>query len=103
MIQNITDLTRKLARGTVRSVDLVTEALERIADPGGQGRLVFLKTYADAALAEAARVDAARAKGHPLPRFADEALSGMIAATNGGDNGNYTRVLPFELYTKENI
>ena len=40
---------------------------------------------------------------HPLPRFADEALSGMIAATNGGDNGNYTRVLPFELYTKENI
>lgn len=41
---------------------------------------------------------------HPLPRLADEALAGMVRAVNGkAGAGNYTSVLPFELYTRENI
>lgn len=41
---------------------------------------------------------------HPLPRLADTALAGMIRAVNGkAETGNYTSVLPFDLYTRENI
>ncbi len=41
---------------------------------------------------------------HPLARLAEEALSGMVRAlkVKGGD-GNFTSVLPFEIYTRENI
>ena len=37
MIQNLTDLSRKLTRGSLKSADLVQEALSRISDPAGQG------------------------------------------------------------------
>lgn len=70
MIQNITDLSRKLEKGAVRSADLVAEVLDRIAGPDGQDGRVFLSTYAVAALAEAEWIDAARAKGLALPRNA---------------------------------
>ncbi len=70
MIQNITDLSRKLDRGAIKSVELVAESLERIGDPRGQGAKVFLSTYAEAAMAQAEWIDAARAKGLPLPRHA---------------------------------
>ena len=41
---------------------------------------------------------------HPLPRLADAALSGMMRAVNGkAEAWNYTTVLPFELYTRENL
>lgn len=70
MIQNITDLSRKLDKGAARSADLVAEALDRIAGPDDQDGRVFLSTYAEAALAEAEWIDAARAKGLALPRHA---------------------------------
>jgi LacI family transcriptional regulator len=41
---------------------------------------------------------------HPLASLASEAIAGMTAAINDkGESRNRTRVLPFEIYTKENI
>jgi LacI family transcriptional regulator len=41
---------------------------------------------------------------HPVPRLCDTALAGMIRAVNDkAEAGNYTTVLPFDLYTRENI
>ena len=41
---------------------------------------------------------------HPLNRLADEAVAGMVRSvkTRGGDS-NFTSILPFEIYTRENI
>ncbi len=70
MIQNITDLSRKLDTGALKSADLVAEALDRIAGPEGQEGRVFLSVYDAAARAQAEWLDTARAKGIPLPRHA---------------------------------
>jgi LacI family transcriptional regulator len=41
---------------------------------------------------------------HPLERLADEAMSGMIKALNARSEGRtFTSVLPFDIYTRENI
>jgi len=41
---------------------------------------------------------------HPLARLAEEAIAGMIKAVNSStESTNYTCVLPFDLYTRENI
>jgi LacI family transcriptional regulator len=41
---------------------------------------------------------------HPLTRLADETIAGMIKAVNSkAESTNYTSVLPFDLYTRENI
>jgi LacI family transcriptional regulator len=41
---------------------------------------------------------------HPLARLADEAIAGMIRAVGAkGEGGSYTSILPFEIYTRENI
>lgn len=41
---------------------------------------------------------------HPLGRLAAETIAGMIrAASAPSDSGNQTAVLPFEIYTRENI
>lgn len=41
---------------------------------------------------------------HPLNRVAEEALSGMVRSVKAkGSDGAYTSVLPFEIYTRENI
>lgn len=41
---------------------------------------------------------------HPLPQLADAAIAGMIkVAASSPDAGNQTTVLPFEVYTRENI
>ncbi|OBZ92106.1 transcriptional regulator [Pararhizobium polonicum] len=41
---------------------------------------------------------------HPLNRVAEEALSGMVRCVKAkGGDGAYTSVLPFEIYTRENI
>ena len=53
MIQNITDLSRKLDTGALKSADLVAEALDRIAGPEGQEGRVFLSVYDAAARAQA--------------------------------------------------
>ncbi|CAH2406690.1 LacI family DNA-binding transcriptional regulator [Mesorhizobium ventifaucium] len=41
---------------------------------------------------------------HPLARIAQEALAGMVRAVSApNENGNFTTILPFEIYTRENI
>ncbi|MEI9406736.1 LacI family DNA-binding transcriptional regulator [Mesorhizobium argentiipisi] len=41
---------------------------------------------------------------HPLARIAPEALTGMVRAVSApNDGGNLTAILPFEVYTRENI
>ncbi len=41
---------------------------------------------------------------HPLVQLASEVVDKMISAVNAGsDQANYTSILPFEIYTRENI
>lgn len=41
---------------------------------------------------------------NPLVQMADSIISGMVSAVNAGaENGNYTSIIPFEIYTRENI
>jgi LacI family transcriptional regulator len=41
---------------------------------------------------------------HPLPLLADAAIAGMIrASAPSPDAGNQTTILPFEIFTRENI
>lgn len=41
---------------------------------------------------------------HPLDRLAEETVTGMIrACTATTEGGNYTSVIPFELFTRENL
>jgi LacI family transcriptional regulator len=41
---------------------------------------------------------------HPLARIAQEALAGMVrAVSTPSEGGNFTTILPFEIYTRENI
>ncbi|WP_416911723.1 amidase [Paracoccus sp. (in: a-proteobacteria)] len=70
MIQNLVDLSRKLARGRVSSRELVEESFALIDGAGDEGGRVFLTLYRDRALAGAGLVDQARAQGLDLPRFA---------------------------------
>ena len=69
------ELSERLARRETTSRALVEESLARIADPTGEGARTFLTVYADRSRAEADAVDAARAKGEALPRFAGVPLA----------------------------
>jgi LacI family transcriptional regulator len=41
---------------------------------------------------------------HPLQRMATEVINGMMrAVTNRGATANYTSIVPFDIYTRENI
>jgi LacI family transcriptional regulator len=41
---------------------------------------------------------------HPLARIAQETLAGMVRAVSApNEGGNFTTILPFEIYTRENI
>jgi LacI family transcriptional regulator len=40
---------------------------------------------------------------HPLPRLAAKLIAGMMAASAAAPGGNYTSILPFEIFTRENI
>ncbi|WP_246506116.1 hypothetical protein [Mesorhizobium silamurunense] len=41
---------------------------------------------------------------HPLARMAQEALAGMVrAVSTPKEAGNVTTILPFDIYTRENI
>lgn len=41
---------------------------------------------------------------HPLARLAEEAVGGMIRAMKpGGDSASYTRIVPFDIHTRENL
>jgi aspartyl-tRNA(Asn)/glutamyl-tRNA(Gln) amidotransferase subunit A len=56
-------LSRELAAGRTTSRRLVEQALERIADPAGEGARAFLKVYADEARAAADYSDRLRTAG----------------------------------------
>ena len=74
-VPNIIDLKRQLAAGRTTSRALVEASLSAIADESGEGARCFLSVYAQPALAEAERVDAARARKLPLPPFAGIPIS----------------------------
>ncbi len=56
-------LAQDLAAGRTSSAALTETCLARLADPAGEGARAFTKIYRDAALAEAAAADRARAAG----------------------------------------
>jgi aspartyl-tRNA(Asn)/glutamyl-tRNA(Gln) amidotransferase subunit A len=59
----VRQLAQDLAAGRTTSRKLVETALERIADPKGEGARAFLRTYADTARADADHADALRRAG----------------------------------------
>ena len=67
---SITALADALADGTATARGLVEDSLRLIDDSATEGDRAFLLVAGDRALAEADAVDAARAKGEPVPRFA---------------------------------
>jgi aspartyl-tRNA(Asn)/glutamyl-tRNA(Gln) amidotransferase subunit A len=66
----VLDQAQRLADGAVTARDLIEEALDRIADPSGEGPRAFLEVAADRARATAEVIDRARAAGALLPPFA---------------------------------
>jgi aspartyl-tRNA(Asn)/glutamyl-tRNA(Gln) amidotransferase subunit A len=82
----LNELSQRLARGETTSRALIEESLARIADPQGEGGRAFLTVYADRARAEADAVDAGRAKGEALPRFAGVPLSIKDLFDVGGES-----------------
>jgi len=40
---------------------------------------------------------------HPLARIAEQTISGMVQALSPHNEANFTTILPFDLYTRENI
>ncbi len=74
-MQNLIDLSRKLASGKLKSRSLVEDCLARIDEPLGEGARAFLTVYRERALAEADRWDEARQMGWGVPRFAGVPIS----------------------------
>lgn len=67
-IPTIASLARDLAQGQTSSGELVEAALARIADPGGEGRLVFTKVHEQEARIAADAADKLRSQGNvPSP------------------------------------
>ncbi|MCW2246569.1 aspartyl-tRNA(Asn)/glutamyl-tRNA(Gln) amidotransferase subunit A [Azospirillum fermentarium] len=62
-LPTLASLADALASGQTTSTALVTQALDRIADPAGEGARAFTRVDRDAALAAAAASDALRAHG----------------------------------------
>jgi Asp-tRNA(Asn)/Glu-tRNA(Gln) amidotransferase A subunit family amidase len=59
----VAQLSAALERGTTTSRALVEQALERIADPAGEGARAFIKVYAESARSEAEFSDQLRKRG----------------------------------------
>ncbi len=66
----IEDLAQSLADGKTTARALVEDALERIADPAGEGARTFIKVHAAQARAAADAIDAARRVGLGVGRYA---------------------------------
>jgi aspartyl-tRNA(Asn)/glutamyl-tRNA(Gln) amidotransferase subunit A len=69
-MQTVNELAQALASGKVRARALVDQALDRIADPNGEGARAFMSVAAQSARAQADEVDRKRAAGETLPPFA---------------------------------
>ena len=67
---SIDSLASGLASGTMTARSLVESSLALIEDPRTEGGRAFLLLNAERALSEADAIDATRASGAPLPRFA---------------------------------
>jgi aspartyl-tRNA(Asn)/glutamyl-tRNA(Gln) amidotransferase subunit A len=72
MLESIAEQALRLQQGRVTSLQLTQAALARAVDPAGEGARVFVKRYADAALAAAKASDTLRAAG-----LARSALDGL--------------------------
>lgn len=70
MIQNITDLSRKLRSGKLSSRALVEDAFDTIAAAGDEGEKVFLGLYREQARVTADWIDEGRKNGMSLPPHA---------------------------------
>ena len=68
-------LAGQLARGEVRSRDLVAQCLERVADPDGEGERVFIEIDEQDVLAQAENLDSLRQAGSPPSEFAGIPIS----------------------------
>ena len=74
-MRTLDDAARALASGATTSVQLVQEALSRIADPAGEGARAFVAVQAEAALAAAAAMDALRRVGRAPGPYAGIPIS----------------------------
>jgi aspartyl-tRNA(Asn)/glutamyl-tRNA(Gln) amidotransferase subunit A len=68
-------IARDLRDGRLTSEQLVEEALDRIADPAGEGARTFLTVYSDGARAMARAVDALRREGMTISPLAGIPIS----------------------------
>ncbi|MFZ4407854.1 MAG: amidase [Paracraurococcus sp.] len=67
-MQHIADAAAALAAGRISAASLVDAALDRIADPAGEGKRAFTAVHAEAARAQAKAMDALRHAGRaPSP------------------------------------
>ncbi len=67
-MQHIADAAAALASGRTTAAELVEAALDRIADPAGEGRRAFTAVHAEAARAQARAMDVLRQAGRaPSP------------------------------------
>ena len=69
-MQTVNELAQALAGRTIRARALVDQALDRIADPNGEGARAFISVAAQSARAQADEVDRKRAARESLPPFA---------------------------------
>ena len=83
----------------------ITGAVEALRASGRAGQIVSVG-YELMDVTRAALLDGMLTVviSHPLPRVADAAIAGMIrASAPSADTGNQTTILPFEIFTRENI
>jgi aspartyl-tRNA(Asn)/glutamyl-tRNA(Gln) amidotransferase subunit A len=69
-MRRIDELAQALADGTITSRSLIEDSLDKITDPDGEGRRVFIKVHADQARAMADAADVLRKAGRAPGRYA---------------------------------
>ncbi|MER9300449.1 LacI family DNA-binding transcriptional regulator [Mesorhizobium sp. M0621] len=83
----------------------ITGAIAALRSTGRAGKVVVVG-YELMDVTRAALLDGTLTVliSHPLARIAQEALAGMVRAVSApNEGGNFTTILPFEIYTRENI
>lgn len=83
----------------------ITGAIAALRSTGRAGKLIVVG-YELMDVTRAALLDGTLTFviSHPLARIAQEALAGMVRAVSApGESGSFTTILPFDIYTRENI